>query len=86
MSCVRIREGCEGKSWWCFCRCGFVLQSCGVSSPLSLRDLLVTTGYNAGMQRENVLLCVSEGTQKLQIRHKTLRPKFGVDGKIFGLP
>lgn len=40
----------------------------------------------AGMWRENVLLCVSEGTQKLQIRHKTLRPKFGGYGKIFRLP
>lgn len=28
-------------------------------------------------------MCVSEGTQKLQIRHKTLRPKFGGYRKIF---
>lgn len=92
MSCVRIRECCESKSWWRFCRCGLVLQSCGVSSPhsspLSLRDLLVATGYKCWDMKGEccVVLCVSEGTQKLQIRHKTLRPKFGAYGKIFGLP
>lgn len=63
MSCVRIREGCESKSWWCICRRGFVLQSCGVSSPhssspLTLRDLLVTTGYKCwDMKGECSVVC-----------------------------
>lgn len=33
-----------------------------------------------------LLHCLSEGIQKLRIRHKTLRPKLGRYGKIFGLP
>lgn len=76
-----------------FASTGMSCRAVGAQAPTHLRCLsgicLLPLAKNAGIARKwrkSVLLCVSEGIQKLRIRHKTLRPKLGRHGKIFGLP